>query len=61
MKEAKVNLSVKQYPKEGYLQHTYSPLRNLLLEDNTVGDFTIDAEELNISGKSFFNIECQPS
>lgn len=63
----KITLHVQSYPKEGYLRHTYSPLKILLKngenesERYTIDDFTIPAENLNITSKSLLNIECQPS
>lgn len=56
----KIKLDVKQYPKEGYLQHTYSPLRNVLFEQGEIGGFNVDADKLNISLNPLF-ITCQPS
>ena len=54
------SLEVKKYPKEGFLQHTYSPLMNLKNSDNRIGDFTIPADKLNIKLKNII-IDCQPS
>jgi hypothetical protein len=56
----KFKLSVKKYPQEGDLQHTYSPLKNLLDEkENFIKDFNTD--ELSIDLNNPLNIECQPS
>ena len=62
-----IDLEVRQYPSEGFLQNTYSPLRNLVLSKNEgehkIGDissFTVNASDLNIGLKPLF-IECQPS
>lgn len=62
-----IKLDILSYPQEGYLRHTYSPLKTLLLGDDsgenkyTISDFNIDALKLNITSKSMLNIECQPS
>lgn len=56
----KFKLSVKKYPQEGDLQHSYSPLKNLLDEkENFIKDFSTD--ELSIDLNNPLNIECQPS
>lgn len=56
----KFKLSVKKYPQEGDLQHTYSPLKNLLdKEEHYIKDFRTD--ELSIDLNHPLNIECQPS
>jgi hypothetical protein len=54
-----IDFDVKQYPTEGYLQHTYSPLRNFVV-DGKIGDFTVSSDSLNIGLRPIF-IECQPS
>lgn len=57
-----IKLEVLKYPPEGYLRHTYSPLKILLKgDDKSIDDFNVSADKLNISSKSSFNIECQPS
>jgi hypothetical protein len=53
------NLYTKKYPQEGDLQHTYSPLKNLLEKDNSVSSF--NTTELSIDLNNPLNIECQPS
>ena len=62
---ATIKLDVKSYPQEGYLRHTYAPLKVLLKKqgegENVVGDFTIDSNKLNITSKTLLNMECQPS
>ena len=55
----KYNLYAKKYPQEGDLQHTYSPLKNLLEEDNSIVNF--NTKELSINLNNPLNIECQPS
>lgn len=55
----KFNLYAKKYPQEGDLQHTYSPLKNLLEEDNSIVNF--NTKELSIDLNNPLNIECQPS
>lgn len=55
----KYNLFAKKYPQEGDLQHTYSPLKNLIEEDNSIVDF--NTNELSIDLNNPLNIECQPS
>jgi ferredoxin-NADP reductase len=52
-------LKVKKYRQEGDMQHTYSPLKNLLEEDNSIVNFNTD--ELSIDLNNPLNIECQPS
>ena len=54
----KFNLYAKKYPQEGDLQHTYSPLKNLLEEDNSIVNF--NTKELSIDLNNPLNIECQP-
>ena len=55
----KYNLYAKKYPQEGDLQHTYSPLKNLLETDNSIVNF--NTTELSINLNNPLNIECQPS
>lgn len=55
----KIKLFTKKYPQEGDLKHTYSPLKNMILEDNSVGNF--DTTELSVNLNNPLNIECQPS
>ena len=55
----KYNLYAKKYPQEGDLQHTYSPLKNLLEIDNSIVNF--NTAELSINLNNPLNIECQPS
>ena len=56
----KSNLFVKKYPQEGDLQHTYSPLKNILKkEDNSIIDF--NTNELDISLNNPLTIDCQQS
>ena len=45
---------------EGDLNHTYSPLQNLLQDDKSVGDFIVK-NKFNLSLNYPLNIECQPS
>lgn len=54
------NLNVWKYPDEGYFQTTYSPLRNFKNAAGNIGDFNVDASELNISATNVL-MECQPS
>ena len=54
-----VNLNIKKYRQEGDLNNTYSPLRNLVEEDNSIVDF--NTTELSIDLNNPLNIECQPS
>lgn len=53
-------LFIKKTLTEGDLNHTYSPLQNLLQDDKSVGDFTV-TNKLNLSLNHPLNIECQPS
>ena len=56
----KFKLSVKKYPQEGDLQHTYSPFKNLLdAKEYYIKDFNTD--ELLIDLNHPLNIECQSS
>ena len=55
----KFKLYAKKYPQEGDLQHTYSPLKNILEVDNSIVDF--NTKELSIDLNNPLNIECQPS
>ena len=55
----KYNLYTKKYPQEGDLQHSYSPLKNIVEIDNSLVDFNTD--ELSINLDHPLNIECQPS
>ena len=55
----KFNLHTKKYPQEGDLQHTYSPLKNMLDENNSVVNF--NTTELSLDLRNPLNIECQPS
>lgn len=52
-------LFVQKYPQEGDLQHSYSPLKNKIKEDNSIDDF--NTTELSIDLNNPLNIECQPS
>jgi len=54
-----MKLSVKKYPQEGDLRHTYSALKNKVNPDNSLVDF--DTDELSINLNNPLNIECQPS
>ena len=54
------DFSIKKYPKEGYLQHTYSPLRNLKEVSGEITDFKISSDKLNLNLRNLI-IECQPS
>ena len=56
---AKINFNIKKYRQEGDLEHTYSPLKNLVEVDNSIVDFNTD--ELSIDLNNPLNIECQPS
>ena len=56
---AKINFNIKKYRQEGDLEHTYSPLKNLVEIDNSIVDF--NTEELSIDLNNPLNIECQPS
>lgn len=55
----KINLYIKKYPQEGDLQHTYSPLKNMVEEDNSIVNF--NTKELSIDLNNPLDIECQPS
>ena len=55
----KTNLSVKKYPQEGDLQHSYSPLKNILDEENKIVDFRTN--EISVDLNNPLNLECQPS
>jgi hypothetical protein len=50
---------LRKYRQEGDLEHTYSPLKNLVEVDNSIVDFNTD--ELSIDLNNPLNIECQPS
>ena len=54
-----MKLSVKKYPQEGDLRHTYSALRNKVNPDDSLVDF--NTNELSINLNNPLNIECQPS
>lgn len=54
------DIEVKKYPKEGYLQHTYSALRNLKNIKGEITNFEIPSESLNIALRNLI-LECQPS
>ena len=54
-----LTFNVKTYPQEGELQHTYSPLKNLLLEDNSIGFFRVKNFGIDLSHP--LNVDCQPS
>ena len=54
-----IKFSTKKYPLEGDLQHSYSPLKNMLNKDNSIVDF--NTNELSINLNNPLNIECQPS
>ena len=56
-----VKLSTIIYPEEGELQHTYSPLKNLMKEDGTLSDFKVDIDKFPININNPLSIECQPS
>ena len=62
---ATIKLNVMSYPQEGYLRHTYSPLKVLITGDgenkNKIEDFNISSDKLNITSKTLLNIDCQPS
>ena len=53
----KYELSTKRYPQEGDLQHSYSALKNVLNDDNSIISF--DTDELNIDLTKPLSIECQ--
>ena len=55
----KFKLYTKKYPQEGDLQHTYSPLKNIIEEDSSIVNF--NTKELSIDLNNPLNIECQPS
>ena len=55
----KIKLHIQKYPQEGSLRHSYSALRNLIKEDNSISEFNTD--ELSIDLNNPLNIECQPS
>lgn len=57
MSELKIN--IKKYRQEGDLDVTYSALRNLVEEDNSICEF--NTNELSIDLNNPVNIECQPS
>ena len=52
-------LEVKKYRQEGDLDITYSALRNMVDDDNSIVDF--NTNELSIDLNNPLNIECQPS
>ena len=54
-----IKLKVKKYPQEGDLQHSYSPLKNILDEENKIVDFRTD--EISVDLNNPLNLECQPS
>ena len=54
------NLNVWKYPDEGFLQTTYSPLRNYKNVEGNIVDFNVNSSELNISATNIL-MECQPS
>ena len=55
-----MKLSVKKYPQEGDLRHTYSAFKNKISKiDNSLVDF--NTNELSINLNNPLNIECQPS
>lgn len=56
----KADLTIYSKPVEGDLNHTYSALQNLQLDDKTIGGFTV-TNKLNLSLNHPINIECQPS
>lgn len=53
----KYELYTKKYPQEGDLQHSYSPLKNVLNGDNKIVDF--DTDELNVDLTKPLTIDCQ--
>lgn len=57
--ETNIEVSVKKYPQEGDLSHSYAPLKNLVDKDNSVVDF--NTSELSIDLNNPLSIECQPS
>lgn len=54
-----VNLKLRKYRQEGDLQHTYSAFKNMVNDDNSIGDF--NTNELSIDLNNPLSIECQPS
>lgn len=56
---ATIELKVKKYRQEGDMQHTYSPLKNILKLDNSVGYFNTSEWDIDLSHP--LSIECQPS
>ena len=56
---ANLQIKIKKYRQEGDLNHSYSPLRNIVKEDNSIVDF--NTKELSIDLNNPLNIECQPS
>lgn len=57
--ETNIEVSIKKYPQEGDLSHSYAPLKNLVDKDNSVVDF--NTSELSIDLNNPLSIECQPS
>lgn len=47
------------YPQEGDFQHTYSPLKNLMLSDGSIGFFRVKNFGIDLGHP--VNLECQPS
>ena len=47
------------YPQEGDFQHTYSPLKNLMLADGSIGFFRVKNFGIDLGHP--VNLECQPS
>jgi hypothetical protein len=56
---ATIELKVKKYRQEGDMQHTYSPLKNILKSDNSIGYF--NTTELDVDLNHPLSIDCQPS
>lgn len=54
-----LEFKVKKYRQEGDMQHTYSPLKNILKSDNSICEFNTD--ELDIDLNHPLTIDCQPS
>ena len=57
-----VNLAVQTYKQEGDLQHSYSPLRNVLNDNNEIVEFDISTiDKWKVDLEHPLNMECQPS
>lgn len=56
---ATIEFKIKKYNQEGDMNHTYSPLKNILKLDNSIGDF--NTKEWDIDLNHPLSIDCQPS